>query len=714
MKILLVQLPVPNNLESNLPLAAGYLTATAQAAGLTDQAKITLLDRHTTDLAGDAALQQAILDHDPDLLGFSLYTWNVNRSLDLAAQVKASRPGLRVLVGGPEVAPDNPTVVAHPAPDFAVFGEGELTFVDLLRSLLAGQPAGDTIPGLGWRDSVGRWHWTQPRSRLLHLDAIPSPYLTGLLDAHTTDFFLLETSRWCPFGCTFCYYGKEKPAAGAYPQFSPERIRAELTWAREHGLTQIHLVDATFNLLPNFAAISQAIAKINADSRFALYAELRAEYLDADQVALLAAAGFRTVEVGLQSATPAALRAVRRPTHLEKFQRGVRLLRDQGIEVFLDLILGLPEETPETFRATLDWLEANDLRPFDLFTLQVLPNTRLRAEATRRGLRYQPEPPYYVLSTPTLSFSDLKTLRQEALRRAGGEPLMIEGLPRPGPDALTAIRNGNLSRYDPHHLIHRIVFSTDESTSAATRRPQPAEIAAIAHHLAAQVTLWLSTTDPTQDFPTLATLLAGLSLANPHTLWHLFLETPVAPPGYLTRLAQQIRHTPGYLDRVAIFHNDRPAEALPASIQAFWILPAGSEQKITTDEQAAAVIWRYHLPQDGPAWGRPGAGAVIDLAPETPAGELADLLDAIAAYAAAHPGWLLWFSDPALRWAWDWPEADDPGWSIGRDSATLLWTDSGWATATGLDEASNAGRALQWRYLRRRRSPSIGAQIRLT
>jgi len=709
MKILLAQLPVPNNLESNIPLAAGYLTATAQAAGLTDRVQITILDRTAADLAGDAALLQAILDHDPDLLGFSLYTWNVNRSLDLAAQAKANRPGLRVLVGGPEVAPDNPTVVAHPAPDFAIFGEGEFTFVDLLHYLLDEQPERSAIPGLGWRDPTGRWHWPRPRPRLLDLDAIPSPYLTGLLDAHTANFFLLETSRWCPFGCTFCYYGKEKPAAGAYPQFSLERILAELAWAREHGLTRIHLIDATFNLLPNFTQIGQAIAAINADGRLSLYAELRAEHLDAEQVALLAAAGFRTVEVGLQSATPAVLRAVRRPTHLEKFRRGVRLLRDQGIEVFIDLILGLPEETPETFRATLDWLEANDLRPFDVFTLQLLPNTQLRAEATRRGLLYQQAPPYYVTSTPTLSFSDLKTLRQEALSRTGGEPLVIEGLPRPGPDALTAVRNFRVLPPDTHRPIGRIIVTTTTNTQSEPDRPPPA---AIAHRLAAQVTLWLCSTDPAKDFPALAALLAGLSLANPHTLWHIFLETPVAPPGYLTRLAQQICHMPGYLDRVAIFQQDRPSDTPPASVQTFLVLPVGSSPKTIADAHPDTVIWRYHLPQDWPVWGRPGAGAVIDLATETPADELVALLDEIEAYAAAHPGWLLWFSDPGLRWAWDWHEADDPGWAIGRSSETLLWTDTGWAVATGLDEASNAGHALQWRRLRRRRPRSIRTQAR--
>ena len=100
LRVLLVQLPVPNNPELNTPLAAGYLKAYAYAQGLDDAAEIELLPRHLADRAGDALLVDEIVAHRPDLLAISLYTWNSERSLDIAQHVKARLPHLVVVVGG--------------------------------------------------------------------------------------------------------------------------------------------------------------------------------------------------------------------------------------------------------------------------------------------------------------------------------------------------------------------------------------------------------------------------------------------------------------------------------------------------------------------------------------------------------------------------------------------------------------------------------------
>src|SRR5262245_57453807 len=128
LRVLLMQLPVPNNPATNVPLAAGYLKAHAHACGLLDRAEIDILPRTLADSAGDALLVEAIAARRPELLGISLYTWNSERSLAIAARVKARLPGLLIVVGGPEVQRDNDWVLRHPAVDVAVIGEGEQTF----------------------------------------------------------------------------------------------------------------------------------------------------------------------------------------------------------------------------------------------------------------------------------------------------------------------------------------------------------------------------------------------------------------------------------------------------------------------------------------------------------------------------------------------------------------------------------------------------------
>ena len=150
MKVLLVQLPVPNNALSNLPLALGYLKASADAAQFPGL-EVELLERVSQDRGGDAWLLDAILARDPDMVGFSLYTWNSTRALGLARALKAVAPEILILGGGPEVNQDNQFIMGEAALDLLIFGEGERTFVELCRLLIQGHANLSAVAGLGYR-----------------------------------------------------------------------------------------------------------------------------------------------------------------------------------------------------------------------------------------------------------------------------------------------------------------------------------------------------------------------------------------------------------------------------------------------------------------------------------------------------------------------------------------------------------------------------------
>jgi radical SAM superfamily enzyme YgiQ (UPF0313 family) len=148
---------------------------------------------------------------------------------------------------------------------------------------------------------------------LQDLSGIPSPYLSGLLDDTPTDGMLMvEVSRWCPYSCSFCLYGRTMgPRLGNW-YFSLDRLLAEIAWGKAHGLRTVHFVEANLNLVPVFWPLMHALADLNADKQLTFYAELRAEHLTPEVVAALDAANVRVVEVGLQTANPAALGKVRR------------------------------------------------------------------------------------------------------------------------------------------------------------------------------------------------------------------------------------------------------------------------------------------------------------------------------------------------------------------------------------------------------------------
>jgi hypothetical protein len=107
----------------------------ATAQGLADRVDLAILPRALADRASDAALVAAIVAHAPAVLGLSLYTWNSERSLLIAARVRERLPNLIVIVGGPEVQAANRWILDHPAVDLAVIGEGEQTFAAILTTL---------------------------------------------------------------------------------------------------------------------------------------------------------------------------------------------------------------------------------------------------------------------------------------------------------------------------------------------------------------------------------------------------------------------------------------------------------------------------------------------------------------------------------------------------------------------------------------------------
>jgi len=140
-------------MHGNVPLAAGYLKLFARRRGLEEFYRIEILPSGPANTLSDQGLVEAILALDPWMAGFTCYVWNIERSLWVAQRLKAARPHLKIVLGGPEITADNGWVLAHPAVDFAVIGEGEQTFSELLDALRRG-PA----PDRGHRSAGGdRW-----------------------------------------------------------------------------------------------------------------------------------------------------------------------------------------------------------------------------------------------------------------------------------------------------------------------------------------------------------------------------------------------------------------------------------------------------------------------------------------------------------------------------------------------------------------------------
>jgi radical SAM superfamily enzyme YgiQ (UPF0313 family) len=549
--VLLVQLPIPPlgpaPIRGNVPLAAAYLKLFAQRKGLGSLYHIDLLPAILANTLGDHALVSAIAERDPWLVGFTCYLWNIERTLWIARELKRRRPEVRIVLGGPEITADNAWVLETADYDYAVVGEGEQTFAQLLLGLIEDERPPIPIPGLyvppsGRASRYDAGRAPAFRTPLPDLSQLGSPYLAGILDAADEGMLLLETTRGCVFKCKFCYYPKSYDRQYYLPA---EHILANLRHADERGAGEVFLLDPTMNQRRDFADFLRVLAEGNPGRRFSYFGELRGEGVTEETARLLGQANFTEVEVGLQSIEPDAMKKMDRKNNLRAFERGVRAMLREGIRVKVDLIVGLPGDTVASVRRGLHYLRDQQLfSDVQVFNLSILPGTAFRQEARELGLAYQPRPPYYLLHTPALSRGDLYALMQEAQ-----ELFEVEFDAQPPP----------VLQFEAGSPWTRL-WHVDLDEGAGSEPPLETWSQAF--------TLWLRSRDFRRHQAQSAALIQRVLDPNPFTTLQVVLEPDpsldaatvgaLLPARILEALFGQCQARPSYLDRYYALQPGRP------------------------------------------------------------------------------------------------------------------------------------------------------------
>ncbi len=358
----------------------------------------------------DNAIISAVQASAPWLVGWSTYVWNIERVLSLSRRLKADEPDLRVILGGPHVS--DPSVAEwileeSPAIDAAVRGEGEIPLADLLRQLTT--PTGNwEIPGITCRDRARRPVSFPPAAVLEKLERSLSPYLSGVhpLDDPDGVFVSLQSSRGCRFACAYCAWGRTRVR-----EFPREVVLEELE--RVLSASQLRggfFIDADF-----FEDDAKACATLE---RLIERAPHACWFMEGDParvseraLTLLSRLSNCHVCFGLQSTSLEALRLAGRSfTDLNKFAQSVRrvMQRAPASDVRIGIICGLPGDTPETYRDTLEF--ALGINPTFLWSslLIPLPGTPFLREAKRYGIEHGGPPTFRLLATSTFPRQELE------------------------------------------------------------------------------------------------------------------------------------------------------------------------------------------------------------------------------------------------------------------------------------------------------------------
>jgi len=355
----------------------------------------------------------AIVARGPRLVGFSGYVWNHLATRLVARRLKERAPGVKIVFGGPEAAGLGRRELEHePAVDYVCTGEGEETFRRLLRSLFRGEGGLESVPGLAFRSDAGPRQTAE--AELIDLRETVSPYLTGLVEPKKDDEYgVVETSRGCPFTCTFCDWGPRTM------RYVPED-RLEAEFARLAGATPtLHLTDADLAMNKARAVrLLETFLRATAGSSCNLVFELNPVFLAPEIVDVLAREPKKiSLSFGIQTIREDVLRNVERTFDRPKIESNLRRLREKAPDVWFmfSTIYGLPGDGLQGLRETIDWClrwRPNYLR---LNHAQILPGTELEKRAGELGLEFQAEPPHQLTSSPSMGRADLAAARETAI-----------------------------------------------------------------------------------------------------------------------------------------------------------------------------------------------------------------------------------------------------------------------------------------------------------
>ena len=371
-------------------------------------------------------ITEAILLHEPRIVGFGVYIWNVEQTTEVVALLKRIRPELIIILGGPEVSyeTDGQEIVA--LADHVITGEADVKFAEVCDQLLEDRrprlsrqtglrpvgTAGDgCLPG-----QPGRLSSALPKiiaAELPMLDRLASPYdfYTDEDLAHRVVY--VEASRGCPFTCEFCLSSLDLPVRA----FPLDAFLSAMQRLLERGATQFKFVDRTFNLhLPTSMGILQFFLDRWRDGLF-LHFEMIPDRLPEQLRALIRKfpPGAVQFEVGIQTFDDATSKNISRRQNLERLADNLRFLREEtGVHVHADLIVGLPGEGMESFGRGFDRLVALGPQEIQVGILKRLRGTPIVRHDAEFAMRYAPHPPYEILATRDIAFPDMQRMRRFA------------------------------------------------------------------------------------------------------------------------------------------------------------------------------------------------------------------------------------------------------------------------------------------------------------
>jgi radical SAM superfamily enzyme YgiQ (UPF0313 family) len=337
---------------------------------------------------------EALLAESPKVIGLGVYIWNASESREVARLLKQLAPGVKLVLGGPEVSFELEGSEWLALADHVITGEGEVAFTRLAELLLEGVPVStQIIPG------------GLPDVKTLQL-----PYGEYSDEDLAHRVVYVEASRGCPFSCEFCLSSLDEKVRN----FPLESVLAALTQLVARGAKQFKFIDRTFNLSPK---VSHALLDffLEREGLFAHFEVVPDRFPEALRGRIERfSPGSLQLEVGIQTFDAETAKRISRPQNNEVIEANLRWLAGTGAHVHADLIIGLPGEDAASFGRGFDRLVATGPAEVQVGILKRLKGTPITRHDAAYSMVCSHEPPYEILSNALIPFAELQRLKRFA------------------------------------------------------------------------------------------------------------------------------------------------------------------------------------------------------------------------------------------------------------------------------------------------------------
>jgi len=364
-------------------------------ANLGELQSVTTLKEFIIDTRPIDIVEQ-LLASQPKIIGLGVYIWNIEQSTQVVALLKQVAPDVFVVIGGPEVSYEQPSQAIFQLADYAVSGAGEKCFSDLCQGLLNDErPTGKIIPGNNG-----------------NLAELAFPYSLYNDEDIAHRIIYVEASRGCPFKCEFCLSALDKTAK----PFDMDLFLKEMALLYQRGTRHFKFIDRTFNLKINHSIRIMKFFRIECSEAF-LHFELIPDHLpDAlkTEIALFGE-GRLQFEIGIQSFNPNVQALISRKQDNDKSANNIFWLRNHSqAHLHTDLIIGLPGEDIESIATGFNKLASLNPHEIQVGILKRLKGTPIIRHTDNFKLRFNPYPPYNILSTDRIDFPSMQRLNRFA------------------------------------------------------------------------------------------------------------------------------------------------------------------------------------------------------------------------------------------------------------------------------------------------------------